>query len=90
MTSHIVVLPLAEEANDEVATELSGQDLSEEVDVGNEGGLKNDWNIRGVEKLDWVWLLETSHLSAGQAELDTESLEVNDNEHDDDGGDEIA
>ena len=65
VTSHIIVLPLAEEANNEVSTELSGQDLSEEVDIGNEGGLKNNWNIRGVEKLDRVWLLESSHLSAG-------------------------
>ena len=45
MSSHIVVLPLAEETNDKVATELSGQDLREEVDVGNKGGLKNDRNI---------------------------------------------
>ena len=45
MPSHIVVLPLAEETNDEVASEFPGQDLSEEVDVRNESGLKNDWNI---------------------------------------------
>jgi hypothetical protein len=74
MSSHIVVLPLAEEANDEVASELTSQDLGEEVDVRHEGSLQDDWDVRGVEQLDWVWLLEASHLSAGKAEFDTESL----------------
>jgi hypothetical protein len=31
MSSHIIVLPFAEETNDEVASELTGKDLSEEV-----------------------------------------------------------
>ena len=76
MSSHIIVLPLSEETNDEVASELTCEDLSEEVDVRNKSGLKNDWDVRSVEKLDWVWLLETSHLSAGEAELNTESLHM--------------
>jgi len=82
MASHIIVLPLTKETNKNVSSELSSQNLSEEVDVGNKSSLKDDWNVGGVEQLDWVWLLETSHLSAGQAELNSESLEVNDDHHD--------
>jgi hypothetical protein len=52
--------------------------------------LKDDWNVGGVEKLDWVWLLETSHLSAAKAEFDSPSLEVDDDEHNNDGGNKVA
>jgi hypothetical protein len=64
MTCHIVVLPFTQETNNEVSSELTSEDLSEEVDVGNESGLQDDWDVRSVEKLDWVWLLESSHFSA--------------------------
>ena len=82
MTSHIIVLPFAKESNENVSSELSSQNLCEEVDVGNESSLKDDWDVRSIEQFDWVWLLETSHLSAGQAELNSESLEVDDDHHD--------
>jgi len=45
MTSHIIVLPLAKESNKNVASELSSQNLCEEVDVGNKSSLKDDWNV---------------------------------------------
>lgn len=64
MASHVIVLPLSEESNNEVSSELTCKDLSEEVNVGNECSLQNDWDVGGIEKLDWVWLLESSHLSA--------------------------
>ena len=63
VSSHVIILPFSEKRNDEVSSELSGEDLGEEVNVGNEGALENDWDVRGVEQLDWVWLSETSHLS---------------------------
>ena len=62
------------ESNENVSSELSSKDLREEVDVGHESSLENNWNVRGVEQLDRVRLLEASHLSAGQAELNSESL----------------
>lgn len=74
MTSHVIILPLSEKGNDEVTSELSSQDLGEEVNVGNESGLQNNWDVGGVEQLDWIWLSETSHLSGTEAELNTESL----------------
>lgn len=64
MSGHVIILPLSEESDNEVSLELSSQDLGEEIDIAHKGGLKDDWNVRGVEKLDWVWLSETSHLLA--------------------------
>lgn len=89
MPSHVVVLPFSKEADDEVASELSSENLGEEVNILDESSLKNDWDVGGVEQLDWVWLSEASHLSAAQAEFNSEALEVDDNEDDNDGGDEI-
>ena len=63
MSSHVVILPLAKEANNEVSSELTSQDLREEIHVGDKSGLQNDWNVRRIEQLDGIWLLETSHLS---------------------------
>jgi len=64
MSSHIIILPLSKKGNDEVTSELSSQDLGEEVDVRDESSLQDDWDVGGVEQLDWVWLSESSHLSA--------------------------
>jgi len=90
MTGHVIILPLTKESNDEITSELSREDLSEEVDVRHESGLEDDWDVRSVEQFDWVWLLETSHLSTGKTELNTESLEVDDYKHDNSGGEEVA
>jgi len=78
MSSHVIVLPLSKERHNEVASELPGQNLGEEVDVGHEGTLQYDWDVRGVEQLNWVWLSETSHLSAAQTQFNAETLEVDD------------
>lgn len=90
MSGHISVLPFTEESNDEVSSELSCQDLSEEIDIGHESSLKDNWNVTSVEKLDWVWLLGTSHLLAAQLEFYSKSLEIDDHKGDDNGGQEVA
>jgi len=90
MTSHVIILPLSEETDNEVASELSGEDLGEEVNVRDESGLKNDWDVGGVEKFDGVWLSETSHLFAAQRKFDSETLEVDNDEHDNDCGNQVA
>ena len=74
MSSHVIILPFSEESNNEVASELSSQDLGEEIDVAHEGSLEDDWDVGGVEKLDWIWLSETSHFLAAQGKLDSEAL----------------
>ena len=57
-------MPLSKEVDKEVTLELLGQDLREEVEVGHEGGLEDDGDVRSVEQLDWVRLLVSLHLTA--------------------------
>ena len=66
MTSHIIILPLSEKTDDEVASELPSQHLGEEIDVGDEGSLQNNWDVRGIEEFDGIWLSVTSHLFAAE------------------------
>jgi len=79
MTGHVVILPFSKKTDDEVSSELSCKDLSEEIDVGNEGSLQDDWDVGGIEELNGVWLSETSHLLAAQRKFNSEALEVDDN-----------
>ena len=74
MTSHVKLLPLSKEAHKKVTFELSVENLGEEVQVGDEGSLEDDWNIGGVEKLDWEWLGKSTNLSVSQGQFNTESL----------------
>lgn len=64
VSSHVIILPFSKESNNEVTSELSSENLGEEVDVLDESTLENDWDVGSVEQLDWIWLSETSHLSA--------------------------
>ena len=71
---NIVLGPLAKETNEEVALELAVKHLGEEVQVGNEGGLQDDWDVGGVEELDWVRVGLTSLPLALQLQFDSEAL----------------
>lgn len=61
---HVILLPLAQKTDDEVAFEFFVQNLREEVKIRDKCGLQNDRNVGSVEKLNGVWLLITFHLSA--------------------------
>ena len=63
VTSEVILLPLAKEADEVVASKLAVKNLREEIEVRHESSLKNDWNIRGVEQLNWVRLLVSAHLA---------------------------
>ena len=76
VSSHVELLPLSEEAHEEVTLELAVENLGEEVQVGDEGGLEDDWDVGGVEKLDWEWLGEATDLSVLESQLNTESLNI--------------
>lgn len=90
MTGHVVVLPLAEQADQEVAAEALGKDLGEEINIGDEGGLQDDRNVRGVEELDRERLLDTALLLRRQVENDLEVLDVDDNKHDENRRDQVV
>ena len=74
VASHVVLLPFSNERNEEVAFELSVEHLTEEVEIGNEGSLENDWDVRSVKQLDGVGSLVASDTSASQLELNSETL----------------
>lgn len=89
MSSHVVVLPLADEADEDVALELAVKNLGKEVQVGDEGSLEDNWDVRGIEQLDWVGVGLTTGAFALECKFNTEALEVDDNEDDNDSGDQI-
>lgn len=74
VAGHVVLLPLTQEVDDEVASEFLGEDLGEEVEVGDEGSLENDGDVGGVEELDGVWLLITLHSSRADGQFYSEAL----------------
>ena len=74
MTSHIILLPLSKEINNEVSSEFLGENLREEVEIGNKGSLENNGNVRGIEQLDGVWLLVTLHFSTANSKFHSETL----------------
>ena len=46
--------PGAQQVNQEVATEASGEHLRDDVQVRHEGRLEDDRNVGGVEELDGI------------------------------------
>jgi len=86
---HIELLPFSKEAHEEVSLELAVKNLGEEVKVGDEGGLQDDWDVGGVEKFDWEWLGDTTHLSILQSKFDTETLEIDNDKDDEDGSQQV-
>lgn len=78
-------MPLADEGNEEVAFELAVKHLTEEVQVGNEGGLQNDGDVRGVEQLNWEGSGVATNSLALQSEVHLETLEIDHNKHYDNG-----
>jgi len=83
------VLPSAEKTNKEVRAVTLVQKLGEEVKVGHEGGLEDDRDVRCVEQLDWVRALLATVLLVLDREINTEALEVDDNNEDEDGSEQV-
>ena len=63
VASHVVLLPLSEERHEEVTLKLAVEHLTEEVEVGNESCLQDDWDVRSVEKFDRVLSLVATDTS---------------------------
>jgi hypothetical protein len=69
-------LPLADEANEEVALELAVKDLGKEVQVADEGGLEDDRDVAGIEQLDRIGIGLSSGALALKLKLDSEALKL--------------
>jgi len=76
------ILPLPEKTNQDIGRGTVVQKLGDEVQVGNKGRLKDDRHVRGVEELDRVVSLLSAVLLVLDRKIDTPSLEVNDNDED--------
>jgi len=74
VASHVVILPLAQEANEEVALELAVKNLGKEVQVGDDSGLEDDGDVGGIEELDGVRVGLASLALALELEFNTEAL----------------
>ena len=74
VAAHLNFLPLAEDSDKDVASEFLEEELGEEVEIGDKGGLENDWDVGGVEELDWVGLLVASNFLTLDGDIDSESL----------------
>lgn len=69
-------MPLADEANEEVALELAVKDLGKEVQVADEGGLEDDRDVAGIEQLDRIGIGLSSGALALKLKLDSEALKL--------------
>jgi hypothetical protein len=85
-----VLLPNTEKSKDWVSWESLVEQLGEEEEVGNKGTLQNDGNVAGVEKLDGVGTGLTTHALGLDGNVDTEALEVDDNNEHDNGGEKVG
>ena len=63
VTCHVILLPLSKERHEEVTLELAVEHLTEEVEVGDESCLQNDWDVGSVEKFDRVLSLVATDTS---------------------------
>mmetsp|Transcript_34480 Transcript_34480/g.90737 ORF Transcript_34480/g.90737 Transcript_34480/m.90737 type:complete len:386 (+) Transcript_34480:534-1691(+) len=78
----LLVLPAAEPADEHVVRVALVEELREEVEVGDEGGLEDDGHVGGVEELDRVGALHAALRAVLDRQVDTEALEVDDDQKD--------
>lgn len=84
------LLPASEKADQWVRWESSEEHLGQEVEVGDQGSLQDNWDVGGVEKLDWVRSGGSSLSLVLDRQVDAESLEVDDDEEDKSGSQQIG
>lgn len=82
-------IPNAKKRDEKVAGESSGEHLRDDVQVGDKSRLEDDWDVRSVEKLDGVGGVLASVSDGFDWEIHSETLEVDDNEEDKDGSEEV-
>lgn len=63
--------------------------LGDDVEVGHESGLEDDWDVRGVEELDWVAAVLSTVAGRLDWEVNAESLEVDNHSEHEEGGHQV-
>lgn len=82
-------LPNTKKTNKKVAGETVEQHLGDDEYVGGQSGLEHDRHVRGVEELDGVSTTLATEPVGLDGDLDTETLEVDDNGENNNSGDEV-
>mmetsp|Transcript_14521 Transcript_14521/g.24067 ORF Transcript_14521/g.24067 Transcript_14521/m.24067 type:complete len:368 (+) Transcript_14521:211-1314(+) len=83
-------LPLSEQTHEDVGWGTVVEELGDEVKVGNQRSLKDNRHVGSVEKLDWVVSLLSTVLLVLDRKVDTPSLEVDNDDKDQDGSHEVG
>ena len=89
-TTTLRLLPLSKKTNQDIGGSTVIQQLGDKVQVGNQCSLKDDRHVGGVEKLDGVVSLLSSILLVLDGKVDTPSLEIDDNDKDQDSSQKIG
>lgn len=84
------ISPHAQQINEEISSEFGRKHLRDDIQVGDERRLQNDRDIRGVEELDRVGAGLASVTGGLDWQIDSETLEVDDNGEDEDRGEEVG
>ena len=84
------ILPRSEKTNEDVGRGAVVQELRHKVQVRHEGRLQDDGHVGRVEQLDGVVTLLSAVLLVLDGQVDTPSLEVDDNDKDEDGGHQVG
>mmetsp|Transcript_18997 Transcript_18997/g.41280 ORF Transcript_18997/g.41280 Transcript_18997/m.41280 type:complete len:357 (-) Transcript_18997:258-1328(-) len=84
------VLPLSKKTDQDIGRSTVIQKLGDKVQVGNKSSLKNNGHVGCVEKLDGVVSLLSTVLLVLDRKVDSPSLEVDDNNKDQDGSQKIG
>jgi hypothetical protein len=85
-----IIAPLSEESDEHVGSEAPVKELREEVQVGNQCRLENNRDVRGIEKLHRVAALVSTLLLTLQWQINTKSLEEDDDEEDQYGSEQVC
>ena len=68
-------MPLSEQLDEEVSSEAFVEHLGEEIEVGHQGGLKDDGDVRGVEQFDGVGSVMSANFGILHSQINSEALE---------------
>mmetsp|Transcript_29905 Transcript_29905/g.54997 ORF Transcript_29905/g.54997 Transcript_29905/m.54997 type:complete len:351 (+) Transcript_29905:815-1867(+) len=88
--SSLTVLPLAENAHQDIGGSAVVQQLTDEVEVRNQSCLKDDGHVGSVKQFDGVCTLLSTVLLVLHGEDNPPSLKVDDNHKDEDRGGEVG
>lgn len=82
--------PDTEDLGDEGFWPVLADDPGEGAELGDDGGLDDDWGVGGVEQLDVVWWDVLPVDGVHEADLDLDVLEEDDSEEDENGGEHVG